>query len=329
MNYLFKILFLLIPIGIFPLDFLAQTCCSGGVPLSGNVGFESSEQGTIQLDLSYDLNYLATLKNGTELYSDELRRRTTQSVLLKAGYTLTPRLAVDLLASFVQQGRSISYQQEFSQVTTRGLGDGVILLKYIVSTLATHGTEFQLGAGPKIPLGRTDKTDERGITLNADLQPGSGSWDLVLWTSLSRQLKIRPTTTVSARMVGKLNGANRAYLGSQEYRFGHSLQAYLGMADQMVFRNRVFGAALTFKLRHAWPDRINGNPFDNTGGSWVNVIPSMGWYLGPTTIVNIVPEIPLYSRVEGIQLTPTFRFQAGIYHRFGWKKKSETNIYQL
>ena len=62
--YILKVLFL--AAGILSLlvsTANSQTCCSGGVPLSGNIGFEGANQGAFQMELSYDLNYLATLKD--------------------------------------------------------------------------------------------------------------------------------------------------------------------------------------------------------------------------------------------------------------------------
>lgn len=40
-----------------------QTCCSGGVPLSSNLGLPTGEQGTIQMALTYDLNVFRNLKD--------------------------------------------------------------------------------------------------------------------------------------------------------------------------------------------------------------------------------------------------------------------------
>ncbi len=51
----------------------SQTCCSGGVPLSGNIGFEGAGKGTLQMEVSYDLNYLATLKTGAEIFEGGTR----------------------------------------------------------------------------------------------------------------------------------------------------------------------------------------------------------------------------------------------------------------
>ncbi|MCK4745788.1 MAG: hypothetical protein KAT15_02080 [Bacteroidales bacterium] len=330
MKYTFKILFLTIHILIISTNrMFSQTCCSGGVPLSGNIGFIGSEKGTLQMDLSYDLNYLTTLKNGSELYTDESRRRITQSLLLKTGYSINSRLAVDALLSFVNQGRRITYFEEVNQIQTNGIGDAVVIVKYVFSKSSESGIEIQLGAGPKIPLGRSDLTDDRGITLNADLQPGSSSWDLITWGYFAKQLKQRPSAAVSGRIVGRMNGANPNYLGSQSYKFGNSFQLYLGMGDQVNFRNAIFSTSLSLRFRKAFSDRINGLKLDNTGGQWINIIPSFGWHISQNTIIHILPEIPVYSKVEGIQLTPTFRLQAGIYHTFGRKNKYESKDFQL
>ncbi|MCK5105500.1 MAG: hypothetical protein KAR17_21900, partial [Cyclobacteriaceae bacterium] len=38
-----------------------QTCCSGGVPISGNLGLPPGNIGTWQFSLAYDINVLKTL----------------------------------------------------------------------------------------------------------------------------------------------------------------------------------------------------------------------------------------------------------------------------
>ena len=110
----------------------AQTCCSGGVPLSGNIGFEGADKGAFQLEVSYDLNYLATLKNGSDVYADESRRRITQSVLLKTGYSFNSWLAFDALFSYVGQSRSVTFQGETNHSNTSGIGDAVYITNLVI-----------------------------------------------------------------------------------------------------------------------------------------------------------------------------------------------------
>ena len=144
-----------------------------------------------------------------------------------------------------------------------------------------------------------------------------------------RQLNVRPTTTISARIVGRINGSNREYLGTQTYRFGNSFQVYGGIGDQLLLDNQVFSASVSVRYRNARADEINGVMLDNTGGQWINIIPALGWSIGENSLIQLAPEIPLVSIVNGIQLTPTFRLQAGIYYTFGRKKEIKSKIYQL
>ena len=87
-----------------------------------------------------------------------------------------------------------------------------------------------------------------------------------------------------------------------------------------MVKNNIISPSFSIRYRQAFADMINGNNLDNTGGAWVNIIPAIGWHLNQFTVLTVIPEIPVYSRVEGIQLTPTFRFQAGLYHSFGDRK---------
>jgi hypothetical protein len=70
---------------------------------------------------------------------------------------------------------------------------------------------------------------------------------------------------------------------------------------------------LNIQYRHAAQDRVNGYLLPNTGGQWIFIMPVAGWHISPRTAVNISSQIPLYSKIEGLQLTPTFRINAGIY----------------
>jgi hypothetical protein len=281
------------------------------------------------MELSYDLNYLATLKNGSEIYEDGTRQRITHSFLVKAGYSINHWFAIDALFSYVLQGRKITFDEQINQVNTHGLGDAVIMTKFIFSSLSKSGTELQLGLGPKLPLGRSDLTNNLDITLNADMQPGSGSWDLLTWAYYARQFAKRPSMAASARIVGRLNGVNKEYLGSQTYRFGNSVQFYLGIGDQLAWGNMVISPSFSLRYRYTGGDQVNGQILDNTGGQWINVLPALSLHLSPNSILHLVPEIPLYSKVSGTQLTPTFRLQVGLYHSISRISKRKSNTYQL
>jgi len=279
------------------------------------------------MELSYDLNYLATLKTGSEIYKDGTRQRLTHSLLIKSGYSITDWLAFDALFSYVFQERKITFEEEVNQVRTHGMGDAVLMTKFILLSMAKTGSELQLGLGPKLPLGRSDLTNKQGIALNADLQPGSGSWDAITWAYYARQFIRRPTMVASLRIVGRFNGVNQDYLGSQTYEFGNSVQFYVGIGDQLILGKQIFSPSLSLRYRYADFDQISGHPLENTGGQWVNILLALSWHMSPRSILHVIPEIPLYSQVGGTQLTPTFRLQIGFYHSFGRPGKIKSKIF--
>jgi len=299
----------------------SQTCCSGGVPLSGNVGFTDATPKAFQFELSYDYNSLSILKFEDKRLNDNSRRRLTQSGLFKFSYAFNNYFAVDALFSYVLQERRITNFDVINTDKTKGPGDAVILLKYILPVSNEKSTRLQLGIGPKLPLGRHNLRNSNGISLNADLQPGSGSWDLIGWANISRPLALRPSFTFSSSITARINGTNNKYFETEKYKFGNSMQILAGAGDRFTVGTIMMDPSLSFRYRRAWEDKINNVILDNTGGMWLFINPSLGISPFPNFIFNIIPEIPVYSKVVGTQLTPTFRLKFGVYYLFKKKEK--------
>ncbi len=302
--------------GLFTLTSQAQTCCSGGVPMAGNVGsMAPADKGTFQLSIGFDGNFLRTLKEGTETISDHSRFRTTYSGLLNAYYSINDRLSVEGLFSFVRQERDIR-QGEFNDFTsTMGPGDIVFLLNY--AYLSKDRIVLRAGAGPKFPTGPSDLKNNDGITLNADLQPGSGAMDIFFNHMFSLSPGFRPASTIVHTITYRVTGENPAYLGSQRYSFGNELHMSLGISEQDLVGKMLMSYGLNIRYRHASRDIINGHLLPNTGGQWIFLMPSVSWHISSRAALNISSELPLYSRVDGNQLTPTFRLNAGLYLKIG------------
>ena len=122
------VLFIALILSMFHLISYAQTCCSGGVPLSSNLGMPPNDQGIWQFSISYDLLVLNSLKEGSETIEDQSRIRKTQSILTEIGYGITRRIAVDLFIPYVYQQRRIEQFGKTDFVTTNGIGDVALLL---------------------------------------------------------------------------------------------------------------------------------------------------------------------------------------------------------
>lgn len=301
----------------------AQTCCSGGVPLSNNLGLPNEGKGAFTLGVSYDYNNLNTLNAGSDRLDDDSRLRITNSVLVSAGYALTDRLSVESLLTWVNQLRTISQFGNETDTETRGIGDGVFLVKYAFPDLVGEKSNISIGGGIKIPFGRSDFTTAEGIQLTADLQPGSGAWDFVGLVSFSKNPAFRESATLSANFTMRFTGVNRDYLnGTSTYEFGNEIQGNVGYSDQFLWLNTIFEPSLVVKYRKAFVDKINGSDLPNTGGEWIFIRPEISAALSPSLALVSKVEIPIHSFVEGTQLTPTLRVTTGIFITL--KRKNNT-----
>ena len=319
---LLSILFLLLPI----IHGTAQTCCSGGVPVASNLGLPSAQAGAIQLSLSYDLNVLETLKTGTETLEDDSRSRKTHSGLFEIGYALSDKLSVDGLFSFVQQEREISQFNTRNISTTQGIGDAVLLFKYKIFSSPNDHTTIQIGAGPKIPIGSSDKRNEQGLTLNADLQPGSGAWDLSSWAQFTHVLKGSPSRSLHLTAIHSFKGTNQNYLGSQAYQFGQEFQVAVGISDRLLLGNLILDPSLSLRYRYQAADDIDSFELPSTGGQWVFVNPSLSYWANQDLSFEVGATFPIIANIVGTQVTPTYRFRTGVFYRLFTKSKKDSSI---
>lgn len=295
----------------------AQSCCSGGVPVSSNLGLPASEKGSIQLSLAYDWNVLNTFQEGTERISDQSRKRSTHSALFEIGYSWSNRLSSDFFFSYIHQVRNINQngqQTDFDRAG--GLGDAVALLKYQVWNRKQGATTFQIGAGPKLPLGAFNRADDRGITLSADLQPGSGAWDVLFWGMLTQQFSFRPSMTFTAASTFALKGENKVFNEIETYAFGDEWIVSLGISDRILLAKQLADPSLQVRYRLAAPDYRNASHLPNTGGHWIFLNPGFTFWFKPHISLQVNAEIPIYANVDGTQTTPTYRFNTGAYWRF-------------
>ena len=302
----------------------SQTCCSGGVPLSNNLGLPNEGKGSFFVGLNYDYNNLNSLNAGSTRLDDDSRLRITNSLLLNLGYAFTDRFSFEALLTWVNQTRTISQFGNENLTETSGIGDAVFLAKYAIPEIFGERTVLNIGAGTKAPFGKSDLKTEEGFQLTADLQPGSGAWDFLGWSSFSKSLDFRPSATLSASFTYRFTGKNKSYLNNSSiYEFGNVLQANVGYSDQFLMFNTIFNPGLIVKYRKALDDKIDKSKVPNTGGDWVFVRPELSAKITPSISLSSRLELPIYSHVVGTQLTPTLRFTIGISYVF---KKNAINI---
>ena len=319
-----------IPLLIFLfLSFIAQsqTCCSGGVPVSGNLGMPISEAKTLQFHLSYDYNNLNTLKSERTKLDDNSRNRTTHSILFETGFSFSKRFSTDVFFSYVRQERLINNNNNRDFTYTQGIGDMVILLKYALLKNVDKGTSLVVGGGLKLPIGQADKNHpNNGLPLNADLQPGSGAYDFIGWGQWNRPASFRPSMSFSSTMIYSYKGINNSYLGENNYQFGQEVSLSLGVSDQLFIFNQILNPSLQVRYRNAQADLFNDENLPSTGGEWLFLIPGFSIWLSPDFSIETNVELPLMARVEGTQVTPTLRWNIGFFYKLQLGKNKNNII---
>lgn len=322
---LIRFLFFLITIFFFNTVY-SQTCCSGGVPLSNNIGLPFLEKGGSQFGVFYDYNNLNTLNEGGKKLQDNSRLRITNSILFNFSYNITERLLVEGLISWVNQKREITQLSNLNLDESSGIGDGVLLLRYMI--LNKENYSLIAGIGGKVPIGSTKEVNDLGIRLNADLQPGSNSFDILFTSTLIKRFNFRRTTNLIGRLTYRKTGVNSEYQEINEYKFGNEIQGFLGVSDSFLVWKQILNPSLSFKYRKAYADKLNNTKIANTGGDWLFLISSVSLKITPKINFSTSLEVPLYANVDGIQLTPTYRINTGISIQFSKKNKKSINLIQ-
>ncbi len=313
-----NIRFFILALLLFPTTVsYTQSCCSGGVPLSSNLGLPSVDPGVMQLSLSYDYNNLNTLKAGWEKLDDDTRERITHSALLNWGVAVNNRISVEGIFSYLSQVRKVTLTS--TDITqTNGIGDAVFLINYRLWTAKNKASNWRAALGVKAPLGATDRKDDRGIRVSEELQPGSGAWDAIVWTQFSHNLKVRPSTTINLTSAYSYKGKTS---GEQPYQFGNEWQFSFGIADRWLLGKALFDPGLSIRYRWAGADEFDSAPLPATGGQWVFIQPNLSWWLQPDLSFSLSATVPVLAYVENTQFSPTLRTNVGIFYRFAlWKK---------
>jgi len=310
----------------------AQTCCSGGVPLASNLGLPSGEKGSLQLGLSYDLNRLRRLYTGSESFDATSRTRNTQTVLLEVSYALTNRFSFDFVLPYVQQERIIRRNQTTID-RTDGAGDAVALARYQwLPAAAERNWQWSSGLGIKLANGASDRTNDFGFTFNADLQPGSNAVDFILWNQFRHQPAFRPSMSLFLTSVHRRRGINDDYLPTtnpvsgvrqaQTYQFGTETQLTLGASDQIFLLGQIISPGISVLYRRAAADRTNGVATPSTGGDFLFVQPAVSVSPGSRISWQLALDLPVYTKVVGTQVAPTFRLNTGILVQLIASKKT-------
>ena len=289
----------------------AQTCGCGGAPLLGSLLVAPTPSGEWELGWRYEHNEISDLVIGSRRLEPDSRRQRTRTVLMEASYGLSSSLSFTTLFTLIDKERISG-----DRLRVRGIGDAVALVKYrLLKSTVFPRREVSIGAGLKAPLGKSSLTTA-GTLIAADMQPGSGAWDEIVWAFISSELPTIAPSSIFLSTSHRSTGTNRRYGASKEgYTFGPETVATLGLSRALGNR---FGATLSLHYRATRPDQFGFSDVPNTGGTWVDLKPGFNVNFSSGITARFAAQIPVYRNLHGaLQLTTRFAASASIYYSFG------------
>jgi hypothetical protein len=192
---------------------------------------------------------------------------------------------------------------ELSESKASGIGDLRVLARYQeFSMYRSYGLQL----GLKLPTGRFDQNfasgPEAGSLLDRGLQLGSGTTDLLLGLSYFR----RPSAHLGWFAQGTIDQP-------LHYRDGFMPSANLAVNTGLRYLN---GTSVTpqLQLNVRWDGRERGINADapNSGGVLVYISPGATVELGAHASAFVFLQLPVYRRVNGLQLEPHTLLSLGV-----------------
>jgi len=327
----------------------AHACATCGCSLSADAAMGYSTMPGWRISLDYSFINQNQLRHGTSAVSatqaaaindaggsQEVEKQTINRYY-NLGLTYSPNSSWSLSTivpiidrSHTTYGNATSDQltpDNVSGVTASGLGD-IKLIGTYQGFLPTRNLGVQLGV--KLPTGAyggqnvvTGATVGRpvffssgpnaaaGQALDASLQPGTGSTDLLLgayyYQPVSQNFDAFINGQFQAAMVHRLNEVN------QDFRPGNLLTVSTGLR---YMANPKVVPQLQFNFTHKSSDQGALADTGNTGGSVLYLSPGVTVSVGEHVHMYAFLQKAIYSNLQGYQLFPRWTGNVGVTYAF-------------
>jgi hypothetical protein len=192
-----------------------------------------------------------------------------------------------------------------------GLGDMELTASHSLSSGAGH--RIRLGVGLKTPTGKqTPSYTVDGEPIEASARIGTGSWDAFAnvaseWRFHAPGKSPEATMPLMITVAGRYNGT-----GVESYQHGAEAQVHLSTEYPVV---KHVAALLQTNYRYRAKDDVGNSTEEepgNTGGVAVYVTPGLRFDAVPGFSIYGMAQLPVYQKVNGIQIVSESNIVAGI-----------------
>ena len=270
-------------------------------------------------DLRYDYARQDDLRSGLHRVDrasielpgdDEIQRltinRTTTATL---DWGMAPDWGVTFQLPWIERRHTTIAEgdTELSSSRSNSIGDARVTARYTGFSVAQ---DWGLQFGLKLPTGDSHGVDfdggpQQGEALDRGLQPGTGSTDLLL--GAFRFGALSPELQWFGQAVLQLPIAHES-----AFRPGNALNASAGL------RYRLGSVVPQAQFNARMEKRESGSEADqpNSGSTLVYFSPGATWAVADRTSLYLFGQVPVYQRVNGLQLEPKWSASAGVHYAF-------------
>ncbi|MBI5233795.1 MAG: hypothetical protein HY880_05520 [Deltaproteobacteria bacterium] len=200
-----------------------------------------------------------------------------------------------------------------------GLGDISLILRYTFFKRHTLDTTTTIAGvfGVKFPTGDTDaKTDDGNQYLEADMQLGTGSTDILAGMSLNHAMG---RTSLSANLLAAF--MTKGETGDKDHEFGDMLnyditgkyRLYPGQPSPVGSQ---FFIALGINGELMDHEEIENAEVTDSGGHIVYLSPGLQMIFAPHWIIEMTYQHPIYQNLYGTQSGQDFKVSGGATYLF-------------
>ena len=305
----------------------AAACASCGCTLSADAAMGYSASAGWDLSVEYDYIHQDQLRSGTHAASvvpdgQELERETLNRYLTTGlSYSPNTQWNFKLLVPYVLRTHSTFGEYDSTQPLpdlsssrSSSIGDIRMLGSY-QGFLATRNLGVQLGV--KLPTGRYGTAVDfyagpaAGKPLDASLQPGTGSTDVIVGGYYYRPISQDFDFFVNGQFQGAV--AHRMDQPGNDYRPGNATNVSLGLRYE---RHPAWVPQVQLNLLHKARDQGALADVQNTAGTVVYVSPGLTGRVTDQLHLFGFVQIPVYSNLYGYQLFPQYTLSAGANYAF-------------
>jgi hypothetical protein len=188
---------------------------------------------------------------------------------------------------------------------TSGFGDITLMAKYALLQTTKH--LVIAGAGVKFATGEFKLKNSEGEINEPTIMPGTGSNDPII-SALYNYFFIPNKLSFFASASHRFTTEN-----SLDYEFGDSTFIDGGVSYQL---NEKINLIAQVNTRVSRRDEFLGMDVPNTGVTFINITPGIALAASESVSLYTHIQIPIYQRVNEVNLVPSFGIMAGLSYGF-------------